>query len=207
MSGNSKKSSQRSSARTKDQTTAWSEWLWSTERGQWYSYRLNTRGEYQYQYQEPEAQQVPGSGTAQDNPNNSAYVPATTSGQSPVVDEYQTTPTLVPTETSYPHTHYGSVPTPAVNSYDESVSGSVYASVSKTEGDRNNQPYYPVPNDERYKDNYQFHQTSSQLAVKENDSEDSEDSYDEVDPKPDPSKPPVSPFTFRKRKLKLTKPV
>jgi hypothetical protein len=207
MSSRSKKSSRRSSASTRDQTTSWSEWVWSEERAQWYKYRLDSRGEYQYQYQDPETQQVLGPATAQDNTYNPAHVPATTSGQDPVVDEYQTTPTYAPAEGSYPSSSYSSVPTLAVNSYGEGIYGSGPRPISTTEGYRNNQQYYPVPNDEGYGDDYQTHQTFNQPILEEDESEDSNESYKEAVPKPDPQPKPVSPFLSRRRKLKLTESV
>jgi hypothetical protein len=168
---------------------------------------LDSRGEYQYQYQDPGTQQVLGPATAQDNTYNPAYVPATTSGQDPVVDEYQTTPTYAPAEGSYPSSSYSSVPTPAVNSYGEGIYGSGPRPISTTEGYRNNQQYYPVPNDEGYGDDYQTPQTLNQPILEEDESEDSNESYEEAVPKPDPQPKPVSPFPSCRRELKLTESV
>jgi hypothetical protein len=168
---------------------------------------LDSSGEYQYQYQDPGTQQVLGPATAQDNTYNPAYVPATTSGQDPVVDEYQTTPTYAPAEGSYPSSSYSSVPTPAVNSYGEGIYGSGPRPISTTEGYRNNQQYYPVPNDEGYGDDYQTPQTFNRPILEEDESEDSNESYEEAVPKPDPQPKPVSPFPSCRREWKLTESV
>jgi hypothetical protein len=102
-----------------------------------------------------------------------------------VVDEYQNTSTLAHTETPYSQTHYGSASTPAVNSYDENIPGSMHASESTADEYYSNQQYYGC---ESYGDDYQVQQTFGQLTL-ESDSEDSIDAYAEAGLEPDPPKP------------------